>query len=146
MAKNTTKAAVRETGKRTTGLDLGDQHSDYYTLDQAGEEVKSGRVKTSREALAKRFGGGEPMRVVIEAGTHSPWVSRLLARGSFLKDSIPLPRGTKELHLSPNVQAPDYWLAPLVWTGLWFVTTLTAFVLDPQVHRDDRNEIKLLTR
>ena len=79
MAKNTTKAAVRETGKRTTGLDLGDQHSYYYTLDQAGEEVESGRVKTSREAVEKRFGGGEPMRVVIEAGTHSPWVSRLLA-------------------------------------------------------------------
>ena len=79
MAKNTTKAAERETGKRTTGLDLGDQHSYYYTLDQAGEEVESGRVKTSREAVEKRFGGGEPMRVVIEAGTHSPWVSRQLA-------------------------------------------------------------------
>lgn len=79
MAKNTTKAAVRETGKPTTGLDLGDRYSCYYTLDAAGENVESGRVKTNREGLEKRFGGQEAARVVIEAGTHSPWVSRLLA-------------------------------------------------------------------
>jgi hypothetical protein len=51
------------------------------------------------------------------------------ARESLLKASIPWLRGTKELHLSPNVQAPDHSLALLAWTGLWFVTTLTAFVL-----------------
>ncbi len=79
MAKNTTKAAVGETRKRTMGLDLGDQYSYYYTLDAAGENVESGRVKTSREGLEKRFGGEEAARVVIEAGTHSPWVSRVLA-------------------------------------------------------------------
>ena len=79
MRNNSKKASAAVTGKMTMGLDLGDQYSHYYSLDAGGEHVESGRVKTSREAMEKRFGGGEPMRVVIEAGTHSPWVSRLLA-------------------------------------------------------------------
>lgn len=79
MRNHSKKARVAVTGKRTVGLDLGDRHSYYYTLDAVGENVESGRVKTSGEGLEKRFGGQEAARVVIEAGTHSPWVSRLLA-------------------------------------------------------------------
>lgn len=78
MRKNITKTGVEEAGKRTTGLDLGDQYSYYYTVDAAGETVESGRMRTSREGLGKGFGGKEAQRVVIEAGTHSPWVSREL--------------------------------------------------------------------
>ena len=78
MRNNSRNGSEAVTGMMTMGLDLGDQHSYYYRLDEEGQHVESGRVKTSREAMAKRLGGGEPMRVVIEAGTHSPWVSRLL--------------------------------------------------------------------
>ena len=67
-------------GKRTMDLDFGDQHGYYYMLDQAGEEVEPGALsRRAVTALEKRFGCGEPMGVVIEAGTHSPWVGRLLA-------------------------------------------------------------------
>jgi len=66
-------------GKMTIGLDLGDRHSYFYSLDSAGENLESGRVQTTRSALEKRFRSCEAARVVIEAGTHSPWVSRLLA-------------------------------------------------------------------
>jgi len=62
----------------TIGLDLGDRYSYFYTLDAAGENIESGRVQTTRSALEKRFRNGEVARVVMEAGTHSPWVSRLL--------------------------------------------------------------------
>ena len=48
------------------GLDLGDQYSYYYTLDAAGENVESGRVKTSREGVEKRFEGQEAARVVSD--------------------------------------------------------------------------------
>jgi transposase len=65
--------------KMTMGIDLGDRYSYFYTLDAAGENTESGRVQTTRSALQKRFGSCESARVVIEAGTHSPWVSRLLA-------------------------------------------------------------------
>ena len=35
-------------------------------------------MRTTPEALRRRFASERPMRVAIEAGTHSPWVSRLL--------------------------------------------------------------------
>jgi len=63
----------------TIGMDLGDRYSCFYTLDSAGENTESGRVQTTKSALEKRFRSCEAARVVIEAGTHSPWVSRLLA-------------------------------------------------------------------
>jgi hypothetical protein len=39
-------------------------------------------VRTTPEALRRRFcSEQQPLRVVIEAGTHSPWVSRVLEEG-----------------------------------------------------------------
>jgi transposase len=69
----------RETMRMTAGLDLGDKHSHLCLIDTAsGEIVEEARVRTTPEALERRFSGCEPMRVAIETGTHSPWVSRLL--------------------------------------------------------------------
>ena len=78
MGKNS-KFGSAIPSKMTIGLDLGDRYSYFYTLDSLGENTESGRVQTTRSALEKRFGSCEAARVVIEAGTHSPWVSRLLA-------------------------------------------------------------------
>ena len=78
MTKNS-KFSSAIPSKMTIGLDLGDRYSYFYTLDSAGENLESGRVQTSRSTLEKRFRSGEAARVVIEAGTHSSWVSRLLA-------------------------------------------------------------------
>ena len=63
----------------TVGLDLGDKHIYVCVLDQAGEIVEVARLATKASALERRFAGREPVRMVMEAGTHSPWVSRLLA-------------------------------------------------------------------
>ena len=63
----------------TAGLDLGDKYSYLCLLDtDGGEVIEEGRVRTTPEALRRRFTSERPMRVAIEAGTHSPWVSRLL--------------------------------------------------------------------
>jgi transposase len=40
--------------------------------------IEEGRLRTTPEALKRRFASERPMRIAIEAGTHSPWVSRLL--------------------------------------------------------------------
>lgn len=71
--------STRVLRKFTIGLDLGDKYCHFYTLDSQGEFVEEGRIKTSPEALKERFSSVEPARVVLEAGTHSPWVSRLVA-------------------------------------------------------------------
>ncbi len=63
----------------TVGIDLGDRHSHLCLLDtESGEVIEESRITTNREAFEKRFSGAEPMRMAIEASTHSPWVSRML--------------------------------------------------------------------
>ena len=63
----------------TAGLDLGDKYSYLCLIDQEGGEViEEGRLRTTPEALRRRFASEQPMRIAIETGTHSPWVSRLL--------------------------------------------------------------------
>jgi transposase len=59
-------------------LDLSDKYSWYCCLDRGGEVVEEGRVRTTAQHLKKRFGSQNRVRIAIEAGTHSPWVSRVL--------------------------------------------------------------------
>ncbi len=63
----------------TAGLDLGDNYSYLCLIDtQSGEVVEEGRLRTTPEALRRRFASEQPLRIAIETGTHSPWVSRVL--------------------------------------------------------------------
>lgn len=62
----------------TIGIDLGDRHSEVCVLGSEGEVKKRFSVATTREGLEKKLGAFERARVVIEVGTHSPWVSRWL--------------------------------------------------------------------
>jgi transposase len=68
-----------EQPQMTAGLDLGDKYSYLCLIDQqSGEVIEEGRLRTTPEALRRRFASEQPLRIAIEAGTHSPWVSRLL--------------------------------------------------------------------
>src|SRR5918998_3898248 len=63
----------------SAGIDLGDRYSYLCFLDtRSGEVIEEGRLRTASEAFRRRFCSERPLRVAIEAGTHSPWVSRLL--------------------------------------------------------------------
>jgi transposase len=64
----------------TAGLDLGDKYSYLCLIDsQSGEVMEEGRLRTTPEAFRRRFASEQPpMRIAIEAGTHSPWASRVL--------------------------------------------------------------------
>jgi transposase len=64
--------------KRTIGLDLGDRYHQYCIVTEHGEIVKQGRITNTMRSLTRLFSKLPPHRVVIEAGTHSPWVSRRL--------------------------------------------------------------------
>ncbi len=67
------------TPKQVTGVDVSDRFSTFCTVDEAGEIEEEGRVRTSPQAFRTHF-QKSPRRVVIEVGTHSPWMSRLLAK------------------------------------------------------------------
>jgi len=64
----------------TVGLDLGDNQSCYHILDEAAETVSTGRLLTTKTGLKSLFEKMPSSRVALEVGTHSPWVSRHLAR------------------------------------------------------------------
>ena len=59
------------------GIDLHTEYSQICILDEEGEVMETSRVRTSRKALEGYF-RRDPMRVVMEAGGSSPWVSRLV--------------------------------------------------------------------
>lgn len=65
--------------EETIGLDLSDRTGLYVVLDAAGQSVCEGKVMLSEVGLRKVFGARQPCLIAIEVGTHSPWVSRLLA-------------------------------------------------------------------
>lgn len=60
----------------TIGVDLGDEASYYCVLDKEGNVVMEGSLPTEKTEFQKVFGGLSGGRVVMEVGTHSPWVSR----------------------------------------------------------------------
>lgn len=62
----------------TVGLDLGDRFSHYCMLNEDGEVTEEGKIPTTEVALRRHFEDGSKMRIAMECGTHSPWVSRLL--------------------------------------------------------------------
>jgi transposase len=70
----------RSTAVMTVGVDLGDRFSSGCGLESESGKVKSEwRMATTRQGLARHFEGQPRMRIAVEVGTHSPWVSRLLA-------------------------------------------------------------------
>ena len=82
MQQQSTTHSVQITGQQTgvtIGLDLSDRYSSFCILDADGTVAEEGRVRTTTPALQRRFGTLAPCRVVLEVGTHSPWMSRLLA-------------------------------------------------------------------
>ena len=62
----------------TVGMDLGDRTSHFCVLDEDGGVVERGKIQTTREGFRKRFEERTGMRIALEVGTHSPWVSRFL--------------------------------------------------------------------
>ena len=70
---------MRERSTMTIGVDLGDEWNHLCVLDEAGAVVERGRVRTTPDAFAARFGQLAPARVAMEAGTHSPYASRVVA-------------------------------------------------------------------
>jgi transposase len=72
----TKKPAVE---KLTIGLDLGDRRHHVCVLDEAGEILAEETLVNTREVLTAFSGRYPGATFVMETGTHSPWVSRLLS-------------------------------------------------------------------
>lgn len=64
----------------TVGLDLGDRTSRVYEVDDAGQCCAEQTIATTPGGVERYFATRPRCRVVLEVGTHSPWVSRVLAQ------------------------------------------------------------------
>jgi len=62
----------------TLGLDLGDRQHHVCVLDAAGNIVREAALPNTRPALAQLLVEFPKATVALEAGTHSPWISRYL--------------------------------------------------------------------
>jgi transposase len=62
----------------TVGLDVSDRSIQACFLDHHGQIVDESRLPATASSLRRRFGSGERHRIILEAGTHSHWISRLL--------------------------------------------------------------------
>jgi transposase len=63
---------------KTIWIDLGDVWSHYCTLNEGGEVVDRGRFRTSPSGVETWFTDLPPVRIAMEAGTHSIWISEQL--------------------------------------------------------------------
>ena len=63
----------------TIGMDLGDKNNVVYVLDKDGHESIHCTIDNTAESLRDFFSEHKGATVAIEAGTHSPWISRQLS-------------------------------------------------------------------
>ena len=60
------------------GIDLGDKTSQIHIRNGAGEFAEEKRIPTTAKAKERVFSQQTPMKIAIEVGSHSRWVSRML--------------------------------------------------------------------
>lgn len=78
--KNAAQKATTTLLPRTVGVDLGDQLSHYCVLDEQGDVISEGTLRTTEAGFREQFQHMAPARIAMETGTHSPWVSRSLEK------------------------------------------------------------------
>jgi hypothetical protein len=71
-------SSTAASGGFTLGLDLGDRKHHLCVLNSAGEVVREGSLPNTRAALTQLLAEFAGATVAMEAGTHSPWISRFL--------------------------------------------------------------------
>src|SRR5258706_3020763 len=78
MKKDSKRDGWQQEEGLVIGMDLGDKESQVCVLGADREIRHEVRVGTTTPRLQSWFGSLQESLVVMEAGSHSPWVSRLL--------------------------------------------------------------------
>jgi transposase len=65
-------------GNITVGMDISDKKHQICMLNPKGKIIDTCQIDNTREAITNFFSRCDKTTVAIEAGTHSPWISRLL--------------------------------------------------------------------
>ena len=81
----------------TIGLDLGERRHRFCVLGSNGQVLEEGSVGNSRAALSELSGRYAKALIVMEAGCHSPWVSRHLEQAG-CEVVVSNPRKTRAIY------------------------------------------------
>jgi len=72
--------SIRAEVETVVGVDLGDRSSQICCLNrETGAILEEKRLSTATAKFQRYFEGRGPCLVIVESGTHTPWVRRLLA-------------------------------------------------------------------
>lgn len=85
----------------TIGMDLGDKNNHVCILGHEGNVIESFQIPNSTTGISKGLSSYPEGVAVIEAGTHSPWISRLLLEMGY-KVFVGNPRKLRLIWNSPN--------------------------------------------
>lgn len=78
------RPAVRNDIATFVGIDVGDTRSVLFALDRQGRRVAFRKVDTDEEGLDRGLKDlPTPVRVALEVGTHSPWMSAFLTEQGY---------------------------------------------------------------
>src|SRR6516225_9474776 len=86
-----------ERDKITIGLDLGDRRHRFCALDKEGQVIEEGTLSNTRECLGELSSRYAGALIVMEAGCHSPWISRYL-EGMGCEVVVSNPRKTRAIY------------------------------------------------
>lgn len=89
------------TNTQIIGIDLGDKSHETCTLDQSGEIVARGSVLNIRDELLRFSRANRGATLIMEAGCHSPWISRLFTEQNH-KVIVANPRKLRAIYESEN--------------------------------------------
>lgn len=137
--KKSTKSVSSKTmrdGAAAVGLDLSDRTGRFYAIDDEGKEIEQGTIALRTPELEKWARSIPPTLIAIEAGTHSPWISRLLTRCGH---EVMVANPVKVALITKNVQKTD----PVDAEYLARLARFDRGLLFPIQHRGEQAQIDL---
>ena len=139
MKKSSKKSVSSKTmaeGVAAVGLDLSDRTGTYHAIDDEGKTIATGKVTLLAPELQRWAASMAPTVIAIEAGTHSPWISRLL---SACGHEVIVANPVKVALITKNVNKTD----PVDAEYLARLARFDRALLFPIQHRGEQAQIDL---
>jgi transposase len=134
--KKTMSSKTMKEGVAAVGIDLSDRTGHYYAIDVEGLLIEEGSVMLVAPELQRWAGSMAKTVMAIEAGTHSPWISRLL---SACGHEVIVANPVKVALITKNVQKTD----PVDAEYLARLARFDRGLLFPIHHRSEQAQIDL---
>ena len=123
-------------GVAAIGIDLSDRTGRFFAIDDEGKKIAEGTIALRTPELEKWAMSIARTVIAIEAGTHSPWISRLLARCGH---EVIVANPVKVALITKNVQKTD----PVDAEFLARLARVDRELLFPIQHRGEQAQIDL---